>query len=70
TPKLCGSSSIHRSACKIQVHSHTSRVRKLTQLEAAKLCTATPAFNRELRAVLELASDAELSEIYDILYGQ
>ncbi|XP_057826283.2 uncharacterized protein LOC131038032 isoform X2 [Cryptomeria japonica] len=70
-PNLCGlSSSTYGNPCTVQVHRHTSRVRKLTQIEAAKLSTVTPTFDRELRAVLELASDDELSEVWDSLYGQ
>lgn len=70
-PNLCGvSSSIYGNPCTVHVHEHASRFRKLTRLEAAKLSTVKPASDRELRAVLELASDDELSEVLDSLYGQ
>eukprot|EP01018_Ginkgo_biloba_P005021 Gb_14792 [translate_table: standard] len=67
-PKLSGLS--YGNLCTIQFHNRASRISTLTQAGITRVKTVTTVLDPELRMVLELASDAELSELSDILYGR
>lgn len=56
--------------CIIHLHGHSRRIQTVTQAGAARITRITSVKDRELRMVLELASDAELCELCDILYGR
>lgn len=64
------SSTFYGKPCTIHLHGRSSRIQTVTQARATRINTISSALNRELRMVFELASDDELCELCDILYGQ
>lgn len=56
--------------CLIHLRRHSSRIQAVTRARVARISRIPSVLDRELRVVLELASDAELCELCDILYGQ